>query len=99
MPLLRYIAASMTERYSIYRCLRCFARMIKRSILESVGRLDESYGVGMFEDDDLCVRIKNAGFRLVCAEDVFIHHFQQGTFKLLPPEVYKQVYEEQSRKV
>jgi GT2 family glycosyltransferase/glycosyltransferase involved in cell wall biosynthesis len=73
--------------------LALFCSMIKRSILEGIGRLDESYGVGMFEDDDLCMRIKNAGFRLVCAEDVFIHHFQQGTFKLMQPDVYKQVFE------
>jgi GT2 family glycosyltransferase len=78
--------------------LALFCTMIKRSIMESVGRLDESYGVGMFEDDDLCVRIKNAGFRLVCAEDVFIHHFQQGTFKLLPPDVFKQVFESNRRR-
>ena len=73
--------------------LALFCSMIKRSLLEKIGRLDECYDVGMFEDDDLCMRIKKAGFRLVCAEDVFIHHFQQGTFKLIPPDVYKQIFE------
>ena len=73
--------------------LALFCAMIKRTLLESVGRLDECYDVGMFEDDDLCMCIKRAGFRLVCAEDVFIHHFQQGTFKLLTPDAYKRIFE------
>ena len=38
-------------------------------------------------------KIKKAGYRLVCAEDVFIHHFQQGTFKLIAPDVYKRIFE------
>ncbi|MGD0654464.1 MAG: glycosyltransferase [Thermoguttaceae bacterium] len=73
--------------------LALFCAMIKRSLLENVGLLDECFDVGMFEDDDLCMRIKKAGFRIVCAEDVFIHHFQQGTFKLLDPQVFKRVFE------
>jgi len=73
--------------------LALFCAAIKRTLLENIGRLDERYDVGMFEDDDLCMRIKKAGFRLVCTEDVFIHHFQQGTFKLLDPEVYKRIFQ------
>lgn len=73
--------------------LALFCTMIKRSLLEKIGRLDERYDVGMFEDDDLCMRIKNEGLRLVCCQDVFIHHFHQGSFKLIPPEVYKQIFE------
>ena len=73
--------------------LALFCTAIKRSLLDNVGRLDERYDVGMFEDDDLCMCIKKAGFRLVCTKDVFIHHFQQGTFKLLAPDVYKRVFE------
>jgi GT2 family glycosyltransferase len=73
--------------------LALFCAMIKRTLLETVGRLDERYDVGMFEDDDLSMCIKKAGYRIVCARDVFIHHFQLGTFKLLAPGAYKRIFE------
>ncbi len=45
--------------------------------------LDESFNIGMFEDDDFSHRIKLKGYRVVCAEDIFIHHFGQASFKKL----------------
>src|SRR5947209_403928 len=44
------------------------------------GNLDERFGVGFFDDDDLCFRAREKGFRLAIAQDVFIHHFGNRTF-------------------
>jgi GT2 family glycosyltransferase/predicted Zn-dependent protease len=60
-----------------------FCLLIRREVLERIGRLDERYGIGFFEDDDLCVRAREAGFRLLVAQDVFVHHFGSRTFQHL----------------
>lgn len=55
----------------------------RREVLETVGPLDERFGIGMFEDDDYAHRIRRAGFRLACAEEVFLHHAGQASFDKL----------------
>ena len=49
--------------------------MAPRRVLEKIGALDEHYGPGGFEDYDLCLRARLAGYRLVVARDVYIHHY------------------------
>jgi GT2 family glycosyltransferase/predicted Zn-dependent protease len=59
-----------------------FCLLVRREVLERIGcRLDERYGLGFFEDDDLCVRAREAGFRLLVALDVYVHHFGSVSFK------------------
>jgi GT2 family glycosyltransferase len=60
----------------------------RRTVLDEVGSLDEAYGVGMFEDDDFAVRMRAKGYRVVCAEDAYVHHVGQGAFRKLSPEAY-----------
>jgi len=54
-----------------------------RSVIDKVGLLDESFGLGFFEDDDYCNRIRQAGFRIGIADDVFIHHELSASFNAL----------------
>jgi GT2 family glycosyltransferase/glycosyltransferase involved in cell wall biosynthesis len=60
----------------------------RRAVLEEVGPLDEAYGIGMFEDDDFAVRMRQKGYRVACAEDAYVHHVGQGAFRKLSPEAY-----------
>lgn len=57
--------------------------LMKRELLERTGLFDEQYGPGNFEDNDLCLRIKQKGQRIVVARDVFVYHIGNRTFRQL----------------
>jgi GT2 family glycosyltransferase/Tfp pilus assembly protein PilF len=60
-----------------------FCLLARREVLAQLGGLDERYGHGFFEDDDLCLRAREAGFKLLVAPDVYVHHFGSRTFRAL----------------
>jgi GT2 family glycosyltransferase len=85
-----------TRKGSIFdiRMLALYCAAMRREVLEEVGLLDESFEVGMFEDDDYSHRVRLAGYRLVCAEDIFIHHYGQLSFnKLVATGEYNYIFE------
>ncbi len=59
-----------------------FCLLIKKEVIDKIGVLDESYGIGNFEDDDFCLRARLAGFEKIVAGDVFIHHEGSYSFNL-----------------
>ena len=58
-----------------------FCLLIKREVINKVGLLDEQFFPGNFEDDDYCMRILEAKYKLVLSKDTFIHHFGNISFK------------------
>ncbi len=64
----------MTDR-AIGLCL-----CIDRRVIDEIGGIDERFGVGNFEDDDFCLRVRAAGYGIYVCDDVFIHHFGSQTF-------------------
>jgi len=67
---------------------------MRRDVFETVGLLDQQFGSGLFEDDDYCCRVQEAGFSLVCADDVLVHHFGRGTFgDMIPTGEYMALFE------
>jgi GT2 family glycosyltransferase len=79
--------------------LAMFCVAFRRRTYEQVGPLDEQFGIGMFEDDDYAMRIKAHGLRVICAADVFVHHFGQAAFKkLIESGQYNPLFDENRRR-
>jgi GT2 family glycosyltransferase/glycosyltransferase involved in cell wall biosynthesis len=74
-----------------------FAAALRRRDLEAVGGLAEEYALGMFEDDELSERIRRLGKRVVCCEDVFVHHAGGASFGRLDPVIYRAVFDRNRR--
>ncbi len=58
-----------------------FCLAVRTAAFRELGGFDESFGLGGCEDDDLCHRLRFAGWRLVIAEDTFVHHIGHQTFE------------------
>ena len=81
------------------RTLAFYCVMTRKDQFEALGGLDERYSVGMFEDEDLAIQYKQQkGLRVICAEDVFIHHFFPTSFRKIENEKYTQLFEENRAK-
>ena len=59
----------------------CF--LISREALDKIGNWDESFGQGGGEDNDICIRISKAGYKLVVARKSFIYHYGSAAFREL----------------
>jgi GT2 family glycosyltransferase len=87
----RYTQAHAGQSFEI-RMLALFCMLLRRSVIEAVGPLDEQFGVGMYEDDDFSLRIRQKGYRILCAEDVYIHHWGSAAFSRLAQERFERLH-------
>ena len=93
-----YQEAHTGEHFDI-RMLAMFCAAMRRDVYERIGPLDERYEIGMFEDDDYAMCVRAAGYRLMCAEDVFVHHFGQASLgKLMPTGEYGELFHANKRR-
>jgi GT2 family glycosyltransferase len=76
-----------------------FCAAIRRSDFEQIGPLDEGYGLGLFEDNDYSMRVRASGYRVVCGDDVLVHHFGEASFgKLVRTGEHARIFEENRRR-
>lgn len=79
--------------------LAFFCLAVRRDVWTRVGPLDEAFGRGLFEDDDYSARLRAAGYRLVCAEDVLVHHLGEASFgRLVTDGTYGTLFDENRRR-
>jgi len=57
-----------------------FCLAVRAEVFDEIGGFDESFGLGGCEDDDLCNRLRFAGWRILIVEDTFVHHVGHQTF-------------------
>jgi|GEM_PF-2348977 len=93
----RYTAKHKGVSFEI-SVLALYCAVLSRKAIDKVGLLDEQFLIGMFEDDDYALRLKKEGFKIICAEDVFIHHFGGATLSRLQPNEYQRIFEENKRR-
>ncbi|WP_052675737.1 glycosyltransferase family 2 protein [Paenibacillus sp. IHBB 10380] len=75
-----------------------FCLLAKRSVLDEIGWFDEQFGLGNYEDDDLCLRAIRKGYSLLVAQDSFIHHFGHATMNQLPTEDLRTLLDKNGKK-
>lgn len=76
-----------------------FCLAFRRDVFTRLGPLDETFGSGLFEDDDYAMRAHAAGLGVFCAEDVLVHHFGEASFgDLAPSGDYARLFEANRRR-
>jgi len=55
--------------------------VFKRSLMETIGLLDERFSPGHYEDDDYCLRTRLHGYGLLACHDSLIYHEGSASFK------------------
>lgn len=60
--------------------LAFFCAMLRSEAVRSLGPLDETIGQGYGDDDDYCIRLKRAGWKLAVAPGAYVFHNHGTTF-------------------
>ena len=61
--------------------LNGFCTLIRRAVFAEVGGLNEqAFPAGYGEENDLCLRVRKAGYRLRVADHVYIYHSKSASF-------------------
>lgn len=93
----RYTRTHAGQAFEI-EMLAFFCVAMRRTTFEQVGPLDERFGLGLFEDDDYAVRVKQMGYKIVCVEDIFVHHWGNASIGRLGYQTYWKLFTENRQK-
>lgn len=82
-----------SSRWKEVRRIVGLCMLMRRSVMEDIGVLDEVYSPGHYEDDDYCYRARQRGYRLLVCGDVLVHHRGSASFLKTDPVAWKQLLE------
>ena len=57
-----------------------FCMLISRDTLKRTGFFDPAFGLGYGEENDLCMKARAAGKKIVCCDDAYVHHYGEASF-------------------
>ncbi len=57
-----------------------FCMLISRDTLHNAGAFDPAFGLGYGEENDFCMRARDAGKKIVCCDDAYVHHYGEASF-------------------
>ncbi len=69
--------------YKSVNMVAFFCTLFKRELFDEIGFLDEDYGIGLADDDDICWKTKKLGYDVVLVPNLLVHHYHRTTFKKL----------------
>jgi len=75
-----YLAGVRGLEHSEDTVLSGDAVLIRRAVIEKIGVMDRRF-FGYFGDPDFGLRVRRAGFKLVCAKGAWLKHYGQGHIK------------------
>ncbi|WP_347814334.1 glycosyltransferase [Alkalihalobacillus sp. LMS39] len=81
-----------------YPRLTGFCLLVKKQVLDEIGLFDERFGLGNFEDDDLCLRARKKGYELMVVLDSYVHHEGHATFNQISGVDFNQLLNENREK-
>lgn len=76
-----FVATHSGRHFPIAPLLNGFCTLINRAIFEEVGGLNEqAFPAGYGEENDLCLRVRKAGYKLRIADHVYVYHSKSASF-------------------
>lgn len=60
-----------------------FCTLIKREVIDKIGYLDETFGIGGYDDTDYSRRAGEAGYRCASVHSSYVYHKQHVSFKAM----------------
>lgn len=75
------VAAYSARLYPRLPFLNGFCLLIKKEVIDTIGYFDEiAFALGYGEENDYCIRARQAGWELAVADDVYIYHAQSKSY-------------------
>lgn len=76
-----FVAAHSGRHFPAAPLLNGFCTLINRAIFAEVGGLNEqAFPAGYGEENDLCLRVRKAGYTLRIADHVYVYHSKSASF-------------------
>lgn len=76
------VAQTSARLYPEMPFLNGFCLLIRRELMREIGYFDEeNFGQGYGEENDYCIRARQAGWKLALADDAYIYHAQSRSYQ------------------